>query len=43
MRDLVRARATAARALVIVTAAIAREMAGFIWAIARQVQPRTVG
>jgi transposase len=28
---------------VVVTTAIAREMAGFIWAIARQVQPRTVG
>jgi hypothetical protein len=28
---------------VIVTTAIAREMAGFIWAIARQVQPQTAG
>ena len=28
---------------VVVTTAIAREMAGFIWAIARQVQPQTVG
>jgi transposase len=28
---------------VVVTTAIAREMAGFIWAIARQVQPRAVG
>jgi transposase len=27
---------------VVVTTAIAREMAGFIWAIARQVQPRAV-
>jgi hypothetical protein len=28
---------------VVVTTAIAREMAGFIWAIARQVQPQAVG
>ena len=28
---------------VVVTTAIAREMAGFIWAIARQVQPQTAG
>jgi transposase len=28
---------------VVVTTAIAREMAGFIWAIARQVQPQTTG
>jgi transposase len=28
---------------VVVTTAIAREMVGFIWAIARQVQPQAVG
>jgi transposase len=28
---------------VVVTTAIAPEMAGFIWAIARQVQPQAVG
>jgi transposase len=28
---------------VVVTTAIAREMAGFIWAIARQVQPPVAG
>ena len=28
---------------VVVTTAIAREMVGFIWAIARRVQPQTIG
>ena len=33
--------AAAGKPKVVVTTAIAREMVGFIWAIARQVQPRT--
>jgi len=35
--------AAAGKPKVVVTTAIAREMAGFIWAIARQVQPQTIG
>jgi transposase len=38
-----RCLAASGKPKVVVTTAIAREMAGFIWAIARQVQPQAVG